>query len=228
MPLFFDLDDTLVDNSGPTRQAALAVYSAFNSIIDSDPEQFVQRWNYLHSERFNRYLRKELTFEEMRLDRVRYVFGPQIAQSTIKEASSLFAEVYSNSWKSFSDVRPCLERLAGEKRGIITNGMQQQQLEKLTATGIIDYFTVIVCSSEYDFFKPDKRIFQAACAKMGCRLEDSLYIGDNLEIDALASAKAGMRGIWLNRTGQEKTEDVEMIKSLDELTYSTALKSMDS
>jgi len=52
---------------------------------------------------------------------------------------------------------------------------------------------------------------------MNCDPKQIYFIGDNLEKDARASARAGMRGIWLNRYGKEKAADVEMIGSLDEL-----------
>jgi putative hydrolase of the HAD superfamily len=47
-----------------------------------------------------------------------------------------------------------------------------------------------------------------------------VYVGDDLELDAIAARDAGMTGIWLNRLGTDPTRcppDVTAISSLDEL-----------
>ena len=124
---------------------------------------------------------------------------------------------YRKNWSLFDDARPCLRRLSGRDLGIITNGDLQQQFPKLVDLGLINQFKVIIYSGTVEYAKPDARIFQEACLQMGCKPEDAVYVGDNLDHDARAAAKVGMRGIWLNRLRKEKVTDVEVIKSLDEL-----------
>jgi putative hydrolase of the HAD superfamily len=43
------------------------------------------------------------------------------------------------------------------------------------------------------------------------------YIGDQLEVDALAATAAGLRGIWLNRTGDPCPRGVETVNNLTDL-----------
>ncbi|MBS3139913.1 HAD family hydrolase [Candidatus Woesearchaeota archaeon] len=223
MPIFFDLDDTLINHGLASRQAALEIYESYKTEINSSPrqpytsEQFIKALQERHIIRFEQYLRGELTFQEQREARFRDVFGSNLSEGKIEKAVSQWMNSYRNHWQLFSDVLPCLDRLAEHQLGIITNADREQQLDKLTATGIINYFSAIICSSDYSFSKPDERIFREACRQMNCDPKQIYFIGDNLEKDARASARAGMRGIWLNRYGKEKAADVEMIGSLDEL-----------
>jgi len=45
----------------------------------------------------------------------------------------------------------------------------------------------------------------------------AVSIGDRLEVDALAATAAGLRGIWLNRTGNAVPPGVEAVDNLTDL-----------
>jgi putative hydrolase of the HAD superfamily len=45
----------------------------------------------------------------------------------------------------------------------------------------------------------------------------AVYVGDQLVADALAATAAGLRGIWLNRTGKAVPSGVEAIDNLTDL-----------
>ena len=231
--IIFDLDDTLINHWLASRQAALEIYESYKTEINSSPrqpytsEQFIKALQERHIIRFEQYLRGELTFQEQREARFRDVFGSNLSEGKIEKAVSQWMNSYRNHWQLFSDVLPCLDRLAEHQLGIITNADREQQLDKLTATGIINYFSAIICSSDYSFSKPDERIFREACRQMNCDPKQIYFIGDNLEKDSRASARAGMRGIWLNRYGKEKAADVEMIGSLDELVIWKSLENFE-
>lgn len=151
MPTFFDLDDTLVNHTRANYWAALSVYDTYKAEINSPLESFIQALNKHHKIRFEQYLRDELTFTEQRTARFRDVLGAKIGVYRLEEAISLWIDTYRNNWQLFPDVQPCLERLTNHSAylplGIISNADKQQQLDKLTKTGIIDYFKVIVCSA---------------------------------------------------------------------------------
>lgn len=70
-----------------------------------------------------------------------------------------------------------------------------------------------------DCAKPHKAIFELAAREARTDLKDCVYIGDRLQVDALASRKAGMRGIWLDRKNQWDGQEVgvPVIRNLNEL-----------
>ena len=46
---------------------------------------------------------------------------------------------------------------------------------------------VVVTSEVAGFAKPAPQIFQYACAKLGVQQTESVYVGDNLELNAIAA-----------------------------------------
>jgi len=85
----------------------------------------------------------------------------------------------------------------GLKLGIVSNTfVTGSSLDKhLEQLGILHFFPVRVYSYEFDFRKPDTRIFKAAAEKIGERLENILFIGDRINQDVKAAAKAGMQAV---------------------------------
>ena len=49
------------------------------------------------------------------------------------------------------------------------------------------------------FGKPDARAFHNACALLGSVPAQTVYVGDDIEIDAIAAQAAGLRALWLQR-----------------------------
>ena len=49
--------------------------------------------------------------------------------------------------------------------------------------------------------KPDPAIFLAACEALGVPPEEVAYVGDDLRLDVEGAQRAGLTGIWMNRSG---------------------------
>ena len=47
--------------------------------------------------------------------------------------------------------------------------------------------------------KPDKRIFQEACARANCEPHELMHVGDSLESDVGGANGVGATSVWLNR-----------------------------
>jgi putative hydrolase of the HAD superfamily len=100
---------------------------------------------------------------------------------------------------------------------VLSNGNQEQQEEKVSRTGLGRYIDVVLTSDQLDVAKPDPRAFELACGRLGVLTHAAVYIGDQLEVDALAAKAAGLRGIWLNRTGDTVPLGVEAMDNLTDL-----------
>lgn len=82
----------------------------------------------------------------------------------------------------------------GLKLGIVSNTFVNGcSLEKhLNQLGILDFFTVRTYSYEFDFRKPNIKIFKVAAERIGERLENILYVGDRVDMDIKPAIKSGM------------------------------------
>ena len=102
-----------------------------------------------------------------------------------------------NAVVPYDDVVPGLLRLKGRSRlGSITNGNADLQ-----AIGLAHHFEVSVAAARLGVAKPDAAIFHAACRQLDVAPEQALYVGDDLLLDVQAAQRAGLRAVWLNRTG---------------------------
>jgi HAD superfamily hydrolase (TIGR01549 family) len=82
----------------------------------------------------------------------------------------------------------------GLKLGILSNTfVNANSLEKhLMQFGILDFFTVRMYSYQFDFRKPDARIFKIAAEKIGEAAENIMYVGDRIDKDIEPTLKIGM------------------------------------
>ena len=72
--VFFDIDDTLVDDAAGTRAGALGLFERYRDRLTGTDERLMQRWNALLDHHFERYLRGETSFIGQRRARIRGLF----------------------------------------------------------------------------------------------------------------------------------------------------------
>ena len=146
-------------------------------------------------------------------------YGLNLSPEESQHRFNQYIELYKNNWTAFEDVNYTLQTLQekGHSLGIISNGEYEQQVEKLIAINILQYFKYIFTSSEIGVSKPDPEIFQRTVLQSNLEMKDCYYIGDRLETDAISSTAAGMQGIWLNRDNSQLKYDIPTICSLHEI-----------
>ncbi len=100
----------------------------------------------------------------------------------------------------YEDAVQCLEFFSGKyKIGIIANQSlgTEQRLERY---GLLRYIDLIVASAEEGVSKPDKRIFEIALNRSGCKACDSVMIGDRIDNDIVPANLLGMHTIWIKQS----------------------------
>jgi putative hydrolase of the HAD superfamily len=133
---------------------------------------------------------------------MRDVFAaPEMSDDEADARYRIFIYEYEALTRPFEDAEPCLQNLAGERLGIISNGAREQQIGKLQRAGVLKYFSVMVYSEDVGLGKPSHSIFREACRRAGDVSGKCVHIGDDLEADVVPSRALGMRGIHLSRTG---------------------------
>jgi len=222
MTLFFDIDGTLLDEDSAERKAAMAFQKEHAELFPQSPEAFADTWRSLTEFHVQRFLKGEITFGEQRLARMQELFGGAGRRLSEEESGTLFETYlkhYEANWCLFADVWDCLQGLKGMSLGIISNGDSRQQRRKLEQLHIRELFDPVIISSDLNISKPDPRIFLEACRHAGKRPQECIYVGDNFEVDILGSRGAGLKGIWLNRIGENRgsRSHPDMIRSLTEL-----------
>ncbi len=90
----------------------------------------------------------------------------------------------------------------GGRIGLITNGpteVQRAKIELLRIACLVDF---IIISEEFGHWKPDLAIFAEALRLGGATAREAVFIGDSVEHDMAGARAAGIRSVWVNRTGR--------------------------
>jgi putative hydrolase of the HAD superfamily len=88
-------------------------------------------------------------------------------------------------------------RNLGLKLGILSNTfIAGHSLERhLEQVGLLDFFPLRIYSYEFNFRKPDLRIFKIAAERIGEAPENILYVGDRIDKDIEPALKVGMQPV---------------------------------
>lgn len=219
--IFFDIDGTLLDYDTAEKNGISHFFQKYNDIFSGNELEAMNLWHKLSEKYFNKFLSKELSFQEQQGLRMYHLFktyGVNLSPLESQHRFKQYIELYKSNWTAFEDVHYTLHTLqqGGHSLGIISNGDYEQQVEKLTALNILQSFKYIFTSSELGISKPDPEIFHRTVLQLNLEMKDCYYIGDRLETDAISSTTAGMHGIWLNRNSSQLKHDVTTIHSLHE------------
>jgi putative hydrolase of the HAD superfamily len=205
--VFFDLDDTLSDHRYSMRQGLLAVCQAYPCFQQHSIELLFADYTRLFDEMHIHVLEGRLTKDERRNECFRRLFllhGPETEDlpNAVACAAHLYRETYQSSRQIVAGSLELLEYLNGRvKIAVVTNNLQAGQVDKLHHLRLDHLIDELVTSEETGSIKPDPDIFRAALEHVGCSADEAVMIGDSWESDVLGAIQAGIRAIWLNRTG---------------------------
>jgi putative hydrolase of the HAD superfamily len=204
MLVLFDIDDTLLDHTAAVHDAVAVLHSAIPS--DAPLADFQAAWAVAMKTHFPRFLAGILTYEEQRRARLRQTVAPAVSDTEADELFAIYFAAYEAKWALFPDVVPCLDGLGDRRLGVISNGQSAEQRRKLASTGIAERFELVHISDACGAPKPSRDIFLGACQAAGVAPDNAVYVGDLYETDAVGAREAGLRGIWLDRTGARTAE----------------------
>jgi len=150
--------------------------------------------------------------------------GYKLSEEQWREIGWFWYEPLSNLARVERDIKDTLRSLEkmGLKLGILSNtfvsaGSLDRHLNQL---GILDFFPYRLYSYQYEFRKPDRRIFETAQAQIGEPAENILFVGDRLDIDIWPALNAGMQAVLktaYTNIGKQPPKGVRKINRISEL-----------
>ena len=201
--IFFDFDRTLWDFDRNSRETLTELFFRYNlnASID-DPEDFVNIYHEVNQRLWGLYREGKMTKEVLRVERFKLSF----AKFGIRDDS--LAAKFGNDYLEISPSKILLLPHAREildylfnryKLHIITNGFLLTQQVKIKNCGLDKYFQSLTTSEAVGFNKPRPEIFHRALSAVHARKNESIMIGDDLEVDVLGARKFGIDQVFLNR-----------------------------
>ncbi|WP_236685777.1 HAD family hydrolase [Demequina oxidasica] len=202
--VLFDVDDTLVDTKGAFRHALTTVAAEYLA-ADAELADVAVFWRADRHGHYRAHTRGEMDHREQRMRRANDLhaeFGGVLMGDDAYDAwDVVFEQGFQDGWRAFDDAHACLDALeeAGIPYGALSNARFDYQNLKLAAVGL-ERVPMLVGVDTLGFGKPDPRVFALAAERLGSAPAQTAYIGDELDIDAIAATRAGLSGYWLDRS----------------------------
>jgi len=218
--VLFDLDDTLFDHSNAARTALSRVHAMHEGFARGAFDAFEQAHTRALEELHQRVLTGALGIDAARIERFRRLFaaaGVDADDELLAATASAYRSTYLDARRPVDGARELLAALKPRARiGVVSNNLLEEQRAKVRHCGFDPYIDALIVSEEAGVSKPDPRIFTIALERLGCAAEDAVMIGDSWTADVEGARAAGVRAIWLNRTGAPVPDapEVEVIERL--------------
>ncbi|MFD7014453.1 HAD family hydrolase [Streptomyces sp. NPDC059928] len=217
--VLWDIDDTIFDYATASRSGMRAhldieglprAYDCLEKALDS--------WDEFTAYHWARFAAGETDWEGQRRDRVRSFLDEPMSDECAEAWFERHVAHYEAAWSLFPDTLPVLDVLADDYRhAVLSNSSLRNQERKLRILGVRDRFEALLCAAELGVAKPEASAFHAGCEALGLSPAEVAYVGDQPDIDARGADEAGLKGVWLDRSGTGGRPELVRITGLDQL-----------
>jgi putative hydrolase of the HAD superfamily len=225
--LFFDLDHTLWDFEANSRLTLEELYQQYElkqkGILDFD--EFHRHYIGYNERLWEKYRNGLMKVEELRWKRMWLTLLEfKIADEELsREMGIVFLDKLPTRNILFPHTREILEYLINKNYHLhlITNGFEKTQHRKLQNAGLESFFETVITSETSNSLKPQKEIFDYAILNTKAQKEESIMLGDSIEVDIIGAMNAGIDQVYVNHTGLEPsikpTYTVHSLKELENI-----------
>ncbi|HEY3377019.1 MAG TPA: HAD family hydrolase [Armatimonadota bacterium] len=225
--IFFDLDNTLCDDTGASRCA-------------------VARACHFLGARFPRLAETPLEAAYLTASTALWTDDPVLLRGPVRAmrrqawatalhqvggdptwtdvAVDCYTQARRETYRRFPETIPLLRALRQRYHvGMITNGPADLQREKLTVMGLIGEVDAITIAGESGYSKPQPEIFHLALRHAGCAPAQALMIGDSWEKDIVPARDLGMTALWISPAPPAAAISVATLPHIRDLAHWLAM-----
>jgi putative hydrolase of the HAD superfamily len=208
--LLFDIDDTLYSTTEFAEQARKnSIQAMIRMGLDVEFDSAFRELKEVISEFQSNYDRH---YDKL-LRRL-----PWKAQGGVNPALLVAAGVVAYHETKFRQLRPfrdaeeVLSSLADKTDlilGVLTEGLEIKQAEKLIRLGVVKYLDprAIFISDQVGISKPNPKLYRYALDRLGVAADQVMYVGDNPAKDIAPAKDVGMIAVRHRGTGRYAGED---------------------
>ncbi len=207
--IFFDLDGTLFNTKEFTKISRLKALEAMKNLgikitlnaLYQELEQIITEFGSNYPYHFNRLISR---IPNELLDNIN-------KNILISSAVIAYHRAKDKYLKPFPDAIKLLKKLQKVKiiKGIITDGLEVKQAEKILRLGIYKYIdkNAIFISDEIGIRKSNPKLFEYVTKKLGLNSKKCIYIGNDFKMDILPLKNSGFITVLIDKVG--KYQEIE-------------------
>jgi len=214
--LSFDLDDTLWPCRPTIMSAEQKLYEWMAQHVPEITERFDSKALRTHRMAFLQQ-RQDLAHDmsALRIESLHALATEmKLDSGWVQSAFEVFYQARQQV-TLYDDVAPVLDALKQQYRmSALTNGNAS-----IYETGVSHWFEFSVSAAEVGYQKPHPQFFETMLNRAGLAADEVLHIGDDPYRDIFGARDAGIRSVWLNRTGQSwPSEDYQAERNIETLS----------
>ncbi|AUN96568.1 noncanonical pyrimidine nucleotidase, YjjG family [Bacteriovorax stolpii] len=205
----FDLDDTLLDFQASEKLCFTQTFIHFGvkDLLEEIHKTYKTENNHL----WKQLERGEVDKDFLKVERFKRTLDIHKIEIPPHKMSEFYLEQLP---KHVVLIDGAVEVLRHVKQfgevGIITNGIEYTQRERIKNSELKDYIDFIAVSEECGFAKPDVRFFEFAASRSKNFVKEStIIIGDRFDADILGAHNFGIDSLWFNQHKTPNTSDLK-------------------
>lgn len=198
-----DLDDTLFDHRGATRDGLAALCAMEEGFARWAPEEFDSRHRLVLEVLHLDVLAGRRSIDEARRERFSQLLdqaGVAADEARVTVLAEGYRHAYQAAWRPLPGAVKLARALsdAGVRFIIVTNNLVAEQARKLEFCGLTPYVDALVTSEEVGVAKPAPEMFREALRRAGVTPDHAVMLGDSWAADITGARAAGLRVVWFN------------------------------
>lgn len=194
----FDLDDTLLDFKASEQLSFERTAQALG--LAGDLTALFLHYQEINLALWRAFEGGTVTKDFLRVERFRKTFAENGLALDPEAASNLYLESLADTVVLIDGALQLCETLAGfGEVGIITNGVEAIQNQRLVKSGLRQHISFVSTSEASGYAKPDVRFFEyASQMARPFAKQEAIIIGDRLDADILGANRYGIDSCWFN------------------------------
>ena len=201
--VFFDIDRTLWDFESSSMAVFEMMYEKYHlkDLGIPSAEHFHETYHPHNKMLWELYRENKITKEDLNKSRFQYPLQQYgiVDEELAQNLSHDYVYYSPRTVRIMPGAIEILEYLKPKYHlHLITNGFQEVQDVKLKGAGFAPYFETMTVSEKVGIKKPDPGIFLYALQQAGATAEESVMIGDEMEVDIDGARAAHIDQIFFN------------------------------
>jgi 2-haloacid dehalogenase len=194
----FDLDDTLLDFKASEQLSFERTAQALG--LAGDLTTLFLHYQEINLALWRAFEGGTVTKDFLRVERFRKTFAENGLALDPEAASNLYLESLADTVVLIDGALQLCETLAGfGEVGIITNGVEAIQNQRLVKSGLRQHISFVSTSEASGYAKPDVRFFEyASQMARPFAKHEAIIVGDRLDADILGANRYGIDSCWFN------------------------------
>ncbi|MGG4774176.1 YjjG family noncanonical pyrimidine nucleotidase [Paenalcaligenes sp. Me52] len=205
----FDLDDTLFDFSISNEWAFKRMLERIG--VEVCAEDIFAEFLAIDTGLWKQFEQGLVTRDQLKVERFARTFARHDVRECAEHANALYVQGLAEHVALIDGALEVCQALAavGEV-GVITNGFDAVQRQRIRNAGLQDYISFVASSEVCGHAKPDKRLFDFAVIQAKEFSQDStLIIGDRLDADILGGNNFSISSCWFNPSKAKNTSAIQ-------------------